>query len=76
MCFRSSFQIPVCKLIHLRLVEGQGYERLMNRRYFVRGLSALSAIPFLRVSAATLSGPALNSEVSIENFRLPARAWV
>jgi peptide-methionine (R)-S-oxide reductase len=42
---------------------------LMNRRYFVAGLTALSAIPLIRrVPAATLSGPALTSEVSIENF--------
>jgi peptide-methionine (R)-S-oxide reductase len=42
---------------------------LMNRRYFVAGLTALSAIPLMRrVPAATLSGPALNNEVSIENF--------
>ena len=42
---------------------------LMSRRYFVAGLSALSSIPLIRaVPAATLSGPALTSEVSIENF--------
>jgi peptide-methionine (R)-S-oxide reductase len=41
----------------------------MSRRYFVAGLTALSAIPLVRrVSAAALSGPALNNEVSIENF--------
>ena len=42
---------------------------LMSRRYFVAGLTALSAIPLIRiVPAATLSGPALNNEVSIEHF--------
>jgi peptide-methionine (R)-S-oxide reductase len=42
---------------------------MVSRRYFVVGLSALSAIPFVRsAAAATLSGPALNGEVSIENF--------
>src|SRR5258708_11083242 len=42
---------------------------MVSRRYFVVGLGAVSAIPFLRrAAAATLSGPALNSEVSIENF--------
>jgi peptide-methionine (R)-S-oxide reductase len=41
----------------------------VNRRHVIAGLAALSALPFLRrVSAATLSGPALNSEVSIEDF--------
>jgi peptide-methionine (R)-S-oxide reductase len=40
-----------------------------NRRHVIAGLAALSALPFLRrVSAATLSGPALSAEVSIENF--------
>ena len=38
---------------------------MVSRRYFVVGLSALSAIPLVRnAAAATLSGPALNSEVS------------
>jgi peptide-methionine (R)-S-oxide reductase len=42
---------------------------IVSRRFFVLSLSALSAIPLMRrVAAATLSGPALNSEVSIENF--------
>ena len=42
---------------------------MVNRRYFIVGLSALSAMPFVhRAAAATLSGPMLNSEVSIENF--------
>jgi peptide-methionine (R)-S-oxide reductase len=42
---------------------------MVSRRFFVVGLSALSAIPLVRrVAAATLSGPALNTEVSIENF--------
>jgi peptide-methionine (R)-S-oxide reductase len=69
MCFRSSFSIPVCKRIHLHLDEGQVMSALMSRRYFVAGLTALSAIPLIRrVPAATLSGPALNNEVSIENF--------
>jgi peptide-methionine (R)-S-oxide reductase len=41
----------------------------VNRRHVIAGLAALSALPFLRrVSAATLSGPALNGELSIENF--------
>jgi peptide-methionine (R)-S-oxide reductase len=41
----------------------------LSRRYFIAGLSALSAVPLLgRVAAATLSGPAISSEVSIENF--------
>lgn len=42
---------------------------MISRRYFVVGLSALSAIPFVRiVPAATQSGPMLSNEVSIENF--------
>jgi peptide-methionine (R)-S-oxide reductase len=42
---------------------------MVSRRYFVVGLGAVSVIPFVRsAAAATLSGPALNSEVSIENF--------
>jgi peptide-methionine (R)-S-oxide reductase len=42
---------------------------MISRRCFVVSLSALSAIPLVRkVDAATLSGPALNGEVSIENF--------
>jgi peptide-methionine (R)-S-oxide reductase len=42
---------------------------MVSRRYILVGLSALSAIPLLRRAAATtLSGPALNNEVSIENF--------
>ena len=41
----------------------------VSRRYFIVGLGALSGLPLMdRVSAAALSGPALNSEVSIENF--------
>lgn len=40
-----------------------------SRRNFVVGLGAISCIPFLRqASAATLSGPMQNNEVSIENF--------
>ncbi len=42
---------------------------MLSRRYFVVGLSALSAIPFVRiVAAATQSGPMLSNEVSVENF--------
>jgi peptide-methionine (R)-S-oxide reductase len=41
----------------------------VSRRYFVAGLAALSALPFARrLSAATLSGPMISAEVSIENF--------
>ena len=44
-------------------------QAIISRRYFIAGLSALSGLPLLsRVSAATLSGPMVNSEVSIENF--------
>src|SRR5258708_30573023 len=42
---------------------------MVSRRHFFVGVGAVSAISFLRrAAAATLSGPALNSEVSIENF--------
>ena len=42
---------------------------IVSRRYFIVGLSALSALPLARsVAAATLSGPMLSNEVSIENF--------
>jgi peptide-methionine (R)-S-oxide reductase len=42
---------------------------LVSRRYFVVGLAAFPAIASIReVLAATLSGPAQNAEVSIENF--------
>jgi peptide-methionine (R)-S-oxide reductase len=42
---------------------------MVSRRYILLSLSALSAIPFVRrAAAATLSGPAQYSEVSIENF--------
>lgn len=42
---------------------------LVSRRFFVAGLAALSAVPSIRTAlAATLSGPAQNGEVSIENF--------
>ena len=42
---------------------------MLSRRYFIVGLGALSAVPLVgRVAAATLSGPAIGSEVSIENF--------
>jgi peptide-methionine (R)-S-oxide reductase len=44
-------------------------QSIVSRRYFITGLSALSALPFVgRAAAATLSGPMVNSEVSIENF--------
>jgi peptide-methionine (R)-S-oxide reductase len=43
--------------------------RAMSRRFFVVALSAVASMPFIRKSsAATSSGPALNNEVSIENF--------
>ena len=41
---------------------------MLNRRSFVAGLTALSAMPWLRSAAAPLSGPMLGNEVSIENF--------
>ena len=42
---------------------------MVSRRYFIARLSALSIAPLAgRVSAATLSGPMLSKEVSIENF--------
>lgn len=42
---------------------------MLNRRHFVAGLTALSAVSWLdRVTAAPLSGPMLGNEVSIENF--------
>jgi peptide-methionine (R)-S-oxide reductase len=41
----------------------------INRRHFLLGLTALSAVPFSRGFAATLSGPAMSSKmVTIENF--------
>jgi peptide-methionine (R)-S-oxide reductase len=41
----------------------------VSRRFVIAGLTALSAIPFMRrAAAATLSGPVLNGEVSIEDF--------
>lgn len=41
----------------------------VSRRFVIAGLAALSAIPLARKSpAATLSGPALGGDVSIENF--------
>jgi peptide-methionine (R)-S-oxide reductase len=44
-------------------------QAIISRRYFIAGLSAVSVLPLVsRVTAATLSGPVLNSEVSIENF--------
>ena len=40
-----------------------------SRRFFVAGLTALSAISLIdKGSAATLSGPMQSSDVSIENF--------
>lgn len=42
---------------------------LLSRRYFIFGLTALSAIPFVhKASAAASSAPALNNQVMIENF--------
>ena len=42
---------------------------MLSRRYFIVGLGALSAVPLVgRVAAATLSGPAVSSDVSSENF--------
>ena len=42
---------------------------VLSRRHFVAGLTAISAIPFAyKVLAASLSGPVLSNEVSIENF--------
>jgi peptide-methionine (R)-S-oxide reductase len=44
-------------------------QSIVSRRYFIAGLGALSGLPLMgRVGAATLSGPMVNSEVSIENF--------
>jgi peptide-methionine (R)-S-oxide reductase len=44
-------------------------QSIVSRRYFIAGLGALSGLPLMgRVAAATLSGPMVNSEVSIENF--------
>jgi peptide-methionine (R)-S-oxide reductase len=44
-------------------------QSIVSRRYFIVGLSALSALPLAgRAAAATLSGPMVGSEVSIENF--------
>jgi peptide-methionine (R)-S-oxide reductase len=44
-------------------------QSMLSRRYFIVGLSALSAAPFAgRVAAAALSGPVVSGEVSIENF--------
>jgi peptide-methionine (R)-S-oxide reductase len=41
----------------------------LNRRFFVTGMVAVSTIPFIcKVSAATLSGPMISSDVSIEDF--------
>ena len=44
-------------------------QSVVSRRNFIAGLGALSGLPLAgRVAAATLSGPMLNNEVSIENF--------
>jgi peptide-methionine (R)-S-oxide reductase len=44
-------------------------QAMLSRRYFIVGLGALSGLPLIgRVAAATLSGPVIGSEVSIENF--------
>jgi peptide-methionine (R)-S-oxide reductase len=44
-------------------------QSIVSRRHFIVGLSALSGLPWVgRGVAATLSGPVLNNEVSIENF--------
>ena len=44
-------------------------QSVISRRCFIVGLSALSGAPLWgRVAAATLSGPVLGNEVSIENF--------
>jgi peptide-methionine (R)-S-oxide reductase len=44
-------------------------QSIVSRRYFIAGLGALSGLSLMgRVGAATLSGPMVNSEVSIENF--------
>jgi peptide-methionine (R)-S-oxide reductase len=41
----------------------------MSRRFFVAGLTALSVAPLVQwASAATLSGPMMSKDVSIENF--------
>lgn len=42
---------------------------VISRRFFVVALAAVSTVPLLRrVLATSLSGPMVNSEVSIENF--------
>jgi peptide-methionine (R)-S-oxide reductase len=42
---------------------------VVSRRLFVAGLSVLSVAPLIyRATAATLSGPMIGKEVSIENF--------
>jgi peptide-methionine (R)-S-oxide reductase len=42
---------------------------MLSRRFFVVGLTALTVAPLIhRVSAATLSGPMMGKDVSIENF--------
>jgi peptide-methionine (R)-S-oxide reductase len=50
-------------------VRGYVMSESASRRFFVAGLTALSAISLIdKVSAATLSGPMQSSDVSIENF--------
>jgi peptide-methionine (R)-S-oxide reductase len=44
-------------------------QAMVSRRYFIVGLGALSGLPLMGpAAAATLSGPVLSNEVSIENF--------
>jgi peptide-methionine (R)-S-oxide reductase len=42
--------------------------KFFSRRFFVAGLTALAGPAVFRASAATLSGPMLSKDVSIENF--------
>jgi peptide-methionine (R)-S-oxide reductase len=45
--------------------------KVVSRRLFLTGVGALSVAPLIyKVSAATLSGPMINNEVSIEMFSL------
>jgi peptide-methionine (R)-S-oxide reductase len=42
---------------------------VLSRRFFVVALTAIAGVPLMRKAmGASLSGPALNNEVSIENF--------
>jgi len=51
------------------LCEDKDMSEAASRRFFVAGLTALSAISLIdKGSAATLSGPMQSSDVSIENF--------